>query len=180
MGHCKTILFVLLITASISTNIAFAEIQRFISVSPSIMRGSQPENQEDYQLLVSHGVHTILNLRTTEKDIDLEKKMADTLQMGFVSIPMSGFWAPDEDDMTRAIKTLTNPHLQPVFVHCLHGKDRTGLVIGLYRVLVEGWPRDKAYQEMKEIGFNPWLMGLYHYFWSHPPEHSAPLILRSE
>jgi protein tyrosine/serine phosphatase len=42
----------------------------------------------------------------------------------------------------------------PIFVHCLHGRDRTGLMTAVYRVHFDGWPVEKAYEEMLECGFD--------------------------
>jgi protein tyrosine/serine phosphatase len=34
-----------------------------------------------------------------------------------------------------------------VFIHCTHGRDRTGLIIGAYRLLVNGWTFDQMMEE---------------------------------
>ena len=59
----------------------------------------------------------------------------------------------------RGIVTDISAAEKPVFVHCLHGEDRTGLVIGAYRMLVERWSFDRAYAEMIAHGHSPggWL-----------------------
>ena len=49
----------------------------------------------------------------------------------------------------------------PVYVHCSHGRDRTGLVVGLYRVFVDGLSPDLAYAEMVATGFRPINHGLH-------------------
>ncbi len=40
-----------------------------------------------------------------------------------------------------------------IYVHCARGEDRTGLVIGLFRVLKEGCLKADARQEMREYGY---------------------------
>ena len=42
----------------------------------------------------------------------------------------------------------------PIFLHCLHGKDRTGLMVAIFRMARQGWSFDKAYTEMKLCGFH--------------------------
>jgi hypothetical protein len=41
----------------------------------------------------------------------------------------------------------------PWFVHCHHGSDRTGMMVAVYRAVVQGWPMDKAIDEMINGGF---------------------------
>jgi protein-tyrosine phosphatase len=40
-------------------------------------------------------------------------------------------------------------------VHCQAGSERTGGVIAVYRILVEGRPKAEAYAEMEKYGFSP-------------------------
>lgn len=46
-------------------------------------------------------------------------------------------------------------------VHCTHGQDRTGYVIGRYRVLHDGWTKDAAYNEMRAHNFHYELHGIH-------------------
>jgi tyrosine-protein phosphatase SIW14 len=50
------------------------------------------------------------------------------------------------------MKVILTPEYQPVFVHCQAGKDRTGLVVAVYRILVDGWSVDDAISERKTFG----------------------------
>jgi protein-tyrosine phosphatase len=47
-----------------------------------------------------------------------------------------------------------------VFVHCKRGADRTGAVVGLYRVLRQDWSVDRAYDEARAIGMRWWYSGV--------------------
>lgn len=38
-------------------------------------------------------------------------------------------------------------------VHCMHGEDRTGLAIAMYRTIKQGWPCDRAIEEAKSMGY---------------------------
>src|SRR5262249_21361082 len=46
-----------------------------------------------------------------------------------------------------------------VLVHCTHGQDRTGLVIGIHRVMHDHIGKDEAYSEMLKNHFHPELQG---------------------
>ena len=71
-------------------------------------------------------------------------------------------------DLQKFAETLVNLHLDeknfPIFLHCAHGEDRTGLLMGLYRVEVQGWTPEKAYLEMLKLGFHPKFKALDDYF----------------
>lgn len=41
----------------------------------------------------------------------------------------------------------------PVLMHCKHGSDRTGLMSAMYRVVVQGWSKEEALNEMTQGGF---------------------------
>lgn len=46
-------------------------------------------------------------------------------------------------------------------VHCTHGQDRTGYVIGRHRVQNDGWTKDAAYAEMLAHHFHAELHGVH-------------------
>lgn len=49
--------------------------------------------------------------------------------------------------MFQALKVLATAE-RPILVHCWHGADRTGAVVALYRMVVQGWSRERAIGEM--------------------------------
>jgi hypothetical protein len=74
---------------------------------------------------------------------------------------------------------LTSAHLQPVYIHCELGRDRSGLIIGLYRVRYEGWSPCAAYAEMQQFGFNERLRGLDRYFWERHGRPGCRAVLKT-
>jgi tyrosine-protein phosphatase SIW14 len=133
---------------------AAAEIENLHSVAPGIVRGAQPTPQ-GLKLLRDCGVKTIINLRNEETIVNREAEEAERLGMQFVNIPMDVFAAPSAVAIKAFIAIAGNPRNQPVFVHCQHGLERTGTMIGLYRIHREGWSGGQAYDEMLEHGFRP-------------------------
>lgn len=77
---------------------------------------------------------------------------------------MSSSKTPQDAQVNGLLELLDDAQVQPLYVHCHYGKDRTGLIMGLHRVLYQGWTADRAYQEMRDIGFNPILTKLKNYF----------------
>ncbi len=69
---------------------------------------------------------------------------------------MSG---PTVGQLDHAVTILSDPQRQPVYVHCDHGVDRTGMVLAAYRIQVDGWTFERAYEEMRSHGFHEeWLV----------------------
>lgn len=74
------------------------------------------------------------------------------------------FGRPDmqlEAALCRICETLRDGGV--VVVHCEHGDDRTGILIGLYRLL-QGWSKADAYAEMIRMGYHPELYALTRYW----------------
>jgi tyrosine-protein phosphatase SIW14 len=138
-------------------------IPNFQTVEGAVYRGGTP-GASGVEALKQMGVKTILNLDNNSAESALEKKAAEAAGIRWISVPMSGFWQPKDATMNKALTTLADSSLRPIFVHCKHGEDRTGLAVGLYRVEYEHWQPAQAYEEMKTLGFHPLLVFLNHYF----------------
>lgn len=67
-----------------------------------------------------------------------------------------GIVTPQEAvEISDIIKTIANPQTpHPIYVHCAHGADRTGLIIALYRVFEENMSPKEAHDEMVKMGHN--------------------------
>ncbi len=154
---------VLALLSGMEGGFAHADLQRFMEVAPGVFRGDQPDRLSDYETLKQKGVRTLLNLRD-DSTVDIERKIAAQLSFNFESIPLSAMKYPEDEKIDRAMEVITDPSLQPVYIHCQFGKDRTGLLVALYRVWVEGVSRSAAYREWRAMGFNPLLVPLSSYF----------------
>jgi len=53
------------------------------------------------------------------------------------------------------IAVMDDPANHPVLVHCLAGRDRTGVACAVYRMEYDRWPAERAAAEMVEYGFDP-------------------------
>lgn len=145
----------------------------FLFVRDGLYRGGHPDAAALDYLRTLH-VHMILNLEiadgieATSAQIAEEERLATARGFVVVPVPISAFelGVSDrfDDRIREAEATLANPAAAPVYVHCLHGQDRTGLVIGLERVQQENWTPDRAYAEMLSLGFHPMFHGLREYF----------------
>ncbi len=102
---------------------------------------------------------TIVCLRAKHSD----KKIIGKTNIAYVSIPLNT-WSVDEKDVARFLRIATDKNLRPVFVHCQHGSDRTGAMCAAYRVVVEGWTKQQAIDEMTSGGFG------FHSIWKNLPK----------
>lgn len=70
--------------------------------------------------------------------------------------PLSDLTAPSELQL-QVIITQARHWLmcgKSVLIHCLHGEDRTGIVIAAYRIKYQGWKLSDALTEMFNLGFH--------------------------
>jgi protein tyrosine/serine phosphatase len=67
-------------------------------------------------------------------------------------------WGLHDDLVLKALRIMVDPRNRPLMVHCRHGADRTGAMVALYRVVVQGWTREQAVREMDDGGYHhSWL-----------------------
>jgi protein tyrosine/serine phosphatase len=98
------------------------------------------------------------------KPVEAEKKRAEELGVKFVSFPMDVNKTPTDDEIESILNVMEDPANQPLLIHCFHGEDRTGLLVGLYRFYQDKWTPEAAYQEMLKMGFHKKFTALKDYF----------------
>ncbi len=120
----------------------------FAKVSDVLYRGAQP-TREGFVELEKLGVRSVINLRSLHSDRELLE--GSGLKYFHVSFKP---WHMEEEDVVRFLRIVTDVENQPVFVHCALGLDRTGTMVAVYRMYVEGWTAEEAIGEMEEMGFH--------------------------
>ncbi len=133
----------------------FVDIPNFHKVDESLYRGGKP-NKDGWMRLKELGVKTVIDLCGKDENIIKEKELVSKLGMDFVNIPLSVYKKPTDEQVLRFLDIVTDKQRQPVFVHCDSGRDRTGAIIAMYRVVVCGWTIKEAYNEAKSLGFWPY------------------------
>lgn len=140
-----------------------SSILRFSEVVPGLYRGARPEYR-GVQELAGMGIKTIINLENDRYAPGKEKKAADRLRLVTYASPMNAYRRPSDAQVDSILKMMQEKSAYPIFIHCHHGQDRTGLLVGLYRIEVQKWSPEAAYKEMLSIGFHPELKELDQYF----------------
>jgi protein tyrosine phosphatase (PTP) superfamily phosphohydrolase (DUF442 family) len=140
--------------ASSSVTEAQMLIPNMSVVEPGLFRGGQP-NAAALMALAKLGVKTDICLDNEQPLIDEERRAAQEAGLNFVSISLNPLHRPTDHEISHFLDMVQDHDQNPVFVHCVHGRDRTSAMIGIYRVVKEGWSADDAYREMLTRGFRP-------------------------
>ncbi len=139
-------------------------VPNFSVVEPGLARCGQP-TPNGFAWLKQQGYTNIIKLNEDAEGSDaaaynqLGMHMVgyhplDTLQQ-LLNVPDM---RPDFEQALREI-------LPGTVIHCEHGEDRTGVLVGMYR-MQHGWTKEKAWQEMLDLGYTPALRGLTAVFWN--------------
>ena len=126
-------------------------IDNFAKVSEIYYRGAQPVGQ-DYADLAALGVKTVINL-TSDDAQPGEKAAVERNKMRFVDIPMTTRVAPTTEQMLAFMAVANDPANQPVYVHCVGGRHRTGVMTAVYRMVNDGINGSDAFKEMKQYKY---------------------------
>jgi tyrosine-protein phosphatase SIW14 len=137
---------------------------RFVQITEGIYRSAQPSEEHFDSLKNEAGIRTIVSVNNDEGEIEAEARNAAAAGIRFISVPFSGFFAPSDENVNQVLQALDDRANWPVLLHCQHGRDRTGLITGLYRVEFQKWAPKKAFTEMLERGFRRVLFPLEGYF----------------
>lgn len=140
-----------------------AIVRNFHEVTSYLYRGGQPDAR-GIEELAKAGIKTIVCLRTGDNALNAERKAAESLGMKFISLPIHYWWFPPVEITAKFLEIADDEKNWPVFVHCMHGMDRTGLLCAMFRITRLGWHIDEAYREMKGYGFRRFR--LRHFKWT--------------
>lgn len=133
-------------------------LPNFAVVAPGIYRGAAP-TPDGLAQLKKMGVVHIIDLRIERKGQDEEAAAAKGLGLERTRIRM-GREAPTEKQVKEFMAIIRQAKTKPVFIHCQHGADRTGAMIGIYRAVDCGWKFDDIWKEMRRYGFKTYLAEL--------------------
>ncbi|MBN1766399.1 MAG: tyrosine-protein phosphatase [Sedimentisphaerales bacterium] len=116
-------------------------------VSDDLYRGGQP-TAEGMRELEKLGIKTIVSFRSLHSDS--EEIQGTSLEYEHIRMYP---WDPEDEQIIRFLKIVSDKNRTPVFVHCMHGSDRTGTVCAVYRIVMQGWGKQEAVDEMLKGGF---------------------------
>jgi hypothetical protein len=121
---------------------------RFSEVQDGLYRGGKPSPKEVRMLKDLWGINKIVSLdQKSGEEID---PITKRLNIQHIILGLGR----GDDPKVSVLKSKVLPNLLeggPTYIHCLHGKDRTGMAVAMFRIL-SGWPLEKALQEASQFG----------------------------
>ena len=126
-------------------------MERFKQVNAHIFRGGCPSE---------HDLNLLKHVWGVKRIVSLDKKIGFSIAPICKSLGLDHkILGINSHNLEQAVSYLKDNVVNllldnaPTFVHCRYGKDRTGLVIGMFRVLGEDWKPSEAYQEALSLDF---------------------------
>jgi hypothetical protein len=138
-------------------------IPRFSKVDEFLYRGGAPSSQDVNVLKDSFGIKRIISL--DEKSGNLIDPICKFLKIEHEIIPLSTGTNPKNIILEKKIIPGIQKKSYPVFMHCKHGKDRTGMAVAMYKIF-HGESLQKALQEAEFFGMGkglPEKLGMSYY-----------------
>lgn len=151
----KNLLFLSLLIATTYAQAA-DPVLNFFKVEDGIYRGARPTTDQAISALANnYGIKNIINLQGGDYNtiyrpiiaylepgelpsaIEHEKSVSIADGMGYFHAQLAAVNDIDSEEnklIDDALEFMHDKNNQPVFIHCEHGKDRTGLIIALYKV----------------------------------------------
>jgi hypothetical protein len=116
---------------------AGTSLKHFTQVDEGIFAGSKPSKDADFEFLRSKGVKYILQAHFLPAMTGRERSQAAKYGLEFLSIPMNASpIAPSAKHVNAALRIMRTR--QPVYIHCVLGRDRTGLLTACTRFILRG------------------------------------------
>jgi tyrosine-protein phosphatase SIW14 len=132
-------------------NLSTIRINNFGQVNANYYRGAQPKG-DDYAHLAALGIKAVINLTSSDADAS-ERTLVESAGMKYFQIPMTTHEKPTAAKLTAFLEMVNDPANQPVYVHCVGGRHRTGVMTAAYRMTHDRWSADQAFTEMKKYKF---------------------------
>ena len=119
-------------------------------LSDRLASAGQPR-REQFSEIAANGFELIINLAlpTSDNAIPDEAELVGSLGMAYLHIPV--IWeSPQPEDLQWFMDAMDAYPQRKIFVHCAMNY-RASAFIGLWLVLRQGWPRQKAFAAQQTI-----------------------------
>jgi protein tyrosine phosphatase (PTP) superfamily phosphohydrolase (DUF442 family) len=142
----------LMLAAPAMAQVPAVTIYNFAKVNDGYYRGGQPLG-DHYAQLAALGVKTVINLTNDGDGLSEEQAMVEKQGMTYLNIPMSTRKPPTEAEIAAFLSAVDAEGA--VYVHCVGGRHRTGVMTAVYRMTADGLSGEQAFKEMKQYKYGP-------------------------
>jgi tyrosine-protein phosphatase SIW14 len=149
-------------------------VPNFHRVNDALYRGGQP-SIEGLHALANLGIKTVLDLRLSTRVSDWEEREVKRFVMRYVHLRLYGKETPSPKDINKAFSVINDPAECPVFIHCREGKDRTGMIVGCYRVAHDHWSNRRALAEATSYAGRELHKAMEQYILQFTPAANSPM-----
>lgn len=114
-----------------------------------LWRGAQPLDCA-WPLLAAAGCKSVIDLSNAGDAAVQQAKFVTASGMFYLSRPWSGILPPSQESIAEVLASmdsLLHTEGAPIFVHCLHGSDRTGTLCACWRMHRDGMDFEEAMKE---------------------------------
>lgn len=136
-------------TSKRDISVRVSGVPNLYMVDSDLYRSGHPKFN-GYESLFVEGFNTIIDLCN---EWECSKRLAyhDSPffnHFEYHNVPCNGMLDKLNAPKLRRIVNLIQSAPRPTLIHCLLGKDRTGMVIASYRIMVNGWSPEAALADM--------------------------------
>jgi protein tyrosine phosphatase (PTP) superfamily phosphohydrolase (DUF442 family) len=122
-------------------------VHNLYKVSDDFYRSAQP-TADSMRSLEELGVRTVISVRFFHTG----RRPTEGTDLAFERIAIKP-WHTKEKQVVEFLQIATDPERAPVLLHCYKGADRTSMLAAMYRIVVQGWTKEAAIEEMKLGGY---------------------------
>lgn len=137
------------------------DAMNFDMVNEKLSRSGLPTDSDLEYLRSEMKVKTIINF-CTKTNVVHEEEKAKALGFTYIHFPWSAhfynilrlnyYWRIAESFLVL----LRDEANYPIHVHCFHGRERTGVMIAIYRMVFDKYSFREALNEMQKYNFKPY------------------------
>ena len=130
-----------------------------------IFFGPAPGSDADFRHLQQLGVQHVIDVRTfSKKSRERERRLATSFGMSYQLCPIGFTPSFPDENIEAALQALRLRPRGTIYVHCSLGRDRTGLLVALYRFRYLGWSASAAFEAMERQEYNGLLVHYDRYY----------------
>ncbi len=125
-------------------------IRKLKKITDGLYRGSAPSPKD---------IEWLKNTLNIKKIVSLDQESGDRINRTCQALGITHLITPIDHTKASLVKLLSNDLKElllddgPTYLHCLHGKDRTGLISALFKCKYMGVNPERAIKEAEALGF---------------------------